>query len=115
MPAQTRTKYQGDDNTIYAIRMSPPFAEKAGTAPTGAVTSPIKAKVSKSGREFGLRPRGVTLSKTLGTAPDTFTKTTFLPCLTLTAFGSAVFALAAKITISGVEWEVVSRRAEDYN
>jgi hypothetical protein len=115
MPAQVRTKYQGDDNTIYAIRLSPPFAEKAGTAPTGAVTSPIKAKVTKSTKEFGLRPRGVTLARTLGTAPDTFVKTTFLPALTLSAFNGTAFALAAKVTIDGVEWEIVSRRAEDYN
>lgn len=115
MPAQVRTKYQGDDQTIYALRLSPPFAEKAGTAPTGAVSSPIKAKVSKSSKEFGLRPRGVTLARTLGTAPDTFVKTTFLPVLTLTAFGTPAFALAAKITIDGTEWEVISRRAEDYN
>lgn len=115
MAAQVRTKYQGDDNTVYAMRLSPPFSEKAGTAPTGAVTSPIKAKVTKSTKEFGLRPRGVTLARTVGTAPDTFVKTTFLPVLTLTAFGTAAFALAAKITIDGVEWEVVSRRAEDYN
>ncbi len=115
MPAQVRTKYQGDDNTIYAIRLSPPFAEKAGTAPTGAVTSPIKAKVTKSTKEFGLRPRGVTLARTLGTAPDTFVKTTFLPALTLSAFNGTAFALAAKVTIDSVEWEIVSRRAEDYN
>jgi hypothetical protein len=115
MPAQVRTKYQGDDNTIYAMRLSPTFAEKAGTVPTGAVTSPIKAKVTKSTKEFGLRPRGVTLARTVGTAPDTFVKTTFLPCLTLSVFNGNTFALAAKITIDGVEWEVVSRRPEDYN
>lgn len=114
MPARTRTKYESDDAEIYSVSLTPDFAEKAGTPPTGAVTSPIKVKISKGNREFGLRPRGVTLARTIGTAPDTFTKTTFLPVLTPSAFASATFALDAKITIGSIEWTVVSKRGEDY-
>lgn len=114
MPARTRTKYESDDAEVYAISLSPDFAAKAGAAPSGGVTSPIKVKVSKGNREYGLRPRGVTLSRTLGVAPDTFTKTTFLPVLTQAAFASAAFALDAKITIGTTEWTVVSKRGEDY-
>jgi len=114
MPAMTRTKYESNDAEIYSIKLTPAFAEKAGTAPTGAVTSPIKVKVSKGNREYGIRPRGVTLARTVGTDPDTFVKTTFLPVLTLSAFSSATFALDAKITIDGTEWTVVSKRGEDY-
>lgn len=115
MPAQVRTKYEDDDGTVYAMRLSPDFSARAGTPPAGAVTSNIKVKVSKSSREFGLRPRGVTLARTLGTAPDTFTKTTFLPALTPSAFNSAAFALNASVTIGSTVWEIVSKRAEDYN
>lgn len=114
MPAQTRTKYESDEGDIYAIRLSPDYAAKAGAAPTGAVTSPIRAKVSKGNREFGIRPRGVTLARTLGTAPDTFVKTTFLPVLTPTAFSSSTFALDAKISIGSTEWTVIAKRPEDY-
>lgn len=114
MPAKTRTKYETNDAEIHAILMSPDFAAKAGTAPAGAVTSPIKVKISKSNRAYGIRPRGVTLARTVGTAPDTFTKSTFLPVLTPTAFNSATFALDAKITIGGTEWTVVGKRGEDY-
>lgn len=114
MPARTRTKYQSDDDEVYALSLTPDFAAKAGTAPTGAVTSPIKVKVSKGNREYGLRPRGVTLARTIGTAPDTFTKTTFLPVLTATAFASATFALDAEITIGTTVWKVVGKRGEDY-
>lgn len=114
MPARTRTKYESDDSEVYAILMSPDYAAKAGTAPTGAVTSPIKVKISKGNREYGLRPRGVTLARTIGTAPDTFTKTTFLPVLTQSAFSSAAFALDAKISIGSIEWTVVGKRGEDY-
>jgi hypothetical protein len=114
MPANTRTKYESDDAAIYALTLTPDYAAKAGTPPTGAVTSPIKAKVSKSTRAFGIKPRGVTLSRTLGTAPDTFTKTAFLPVLTPAAFGSAGFALGATITIGSTAWTVVGKRSEDY-
>ena len=114
MPARTRTKYESDDAAVYAITLTPDYAAKAGTAPTGTVTSPIKAKVSKSSRSYGIRPRGVTLSRTLGTAPDTFTKTTFLPVLTATAFASATFSLGATITIGSTAWTVVGKRPEDY-
>lgn len=114
MPARTRTRYEGDEGDIYAITLSPDYAAKAGAAPTGTVTSPIKAKVSKSSRAYGIRPRGVTLSRTVGTAPDTFTKTTFLPVLTPAAFNSATFALDASITIGTTVWTVVAKRPEDY-
>lgn len=114
MPARTRTRYESNDGEVHAIMLSPDYAAKAGAAPTGAVTSPIKVKVSKGSREYGIRPRGVTLARTIGTAPDTFTKTTFLPVLTETAFASATFALDAKISIGSTEWTVVGKRGEDY-
>ncbi len=114
MVARTRTKYESDEGGIYALLLSPDYAAKAGTAPGGTVTSPIKAKVTKSSREYGIRPRGVTLSRVLGTAPETFTKSAFLPVLTPAAFSSATFALDAKITIGGIEWTIVGKRGEDY-
>lgn len=114
MPANVRTKYEADGGTIYSLTLKPPTAAAAGAAPTGAVTSPIKAKVSKSKKEFGIRPRGVTLSRTLGTAPDTFTKTSFLPVLTATAFASATFALGATVQVDGISWTIVGRSPEDY-
>ena len=114
MPANTRTKYESDDGAIYALTLKPYTAAAAGTAPTGTVTSPIKAKVSKGNKSYGIRPRGVTLSRTLGTAPDTFTKTSFLPVLTPTAFASSAFALGAQITVNSIAWTVVAKRPEDY-
>lgn len=114
MASRVRTKYEADDGTIYAMVMSPTYAPAAGVAPTGAVTSPIKAKISKSTKAYGIKPRGVTLSRTLGTEPDTFTKTTFLPVLTASVFASAAFSLGATITIDGTAWTVVAKRGEDY-
>lgn len=114
MPAQVRTKYEGNNGTIYAIRMSPDYAAKAGTAPTGAVSSPIAAKISKGNKQFGIRPRGVGLARTVGTAPDTFTKNSFLPVLTKAEIDTPAFAPGATIVIGANTWTVVSQIPEDY-
>lgn len=115
MVANVRTKYEADAGQIHAIVLKPPTAAVAGAAPAAAVNQNIKVQVNKSTRSYGLKPRGVTLSRTLGTAPDTFTTRRFLPCLTPAAFASPAFALGAAVTISAVAWVIVGRRAEDYN
>ncbi len=115
MPANTRTKYETDGNAIHPITMKPKTFAAAGTPPAGSVTQNIKVQISKSTRAYGIKPRGCTLSRTLGTAPDTFTKTTFLPVLTPAAFDTAAFAIGASITIDSIAWVVVGRRAEDFN
>lgn len=114
MPAKITTKYEADNGDIHGITLSPDFEAVAGTAPTGTVSSPVKAKISKSNREYGLRPRGCRLSRIIGTAPDTFKKYTFLPVLTPSAFATATFAIGATITIGGVVWTIVSKEGEDY-
>lgn len=114
MAARTRTKYEADSGDIHPIIMTADYAAAAGTAPAGAVTSDIKAKISKGNQEYGIRPRGVVLSRVIGTAPDTFTRSTFLAVLTPTAYNSATFANNAEVTIGGVAWTVTGKRPEDY-
>ena len=114
MPARKTLKYQADSSEIHGLLLDPDRAAKAGTEPTGDVSSNIKCKVSKGNKEFGLRPRGVRLARIVGTDPDTFRKYSFLPVLTAAAFGSATFAVGATITIGGVDWEVAAKVAEDY-
>jgi len=111
--AFTTTKYESDNGLIYAIRLQDARASLAGTAPTGTVDANSTVKVSKSTREFGIRPRGVRLQRVLGTAPNTFKKTTFLPVLTPTAFAEATFDVGATITISTVAWTVLRKQEED--
>lgn len=114
MPAKVTTKYEADNGDIHGIILSPDFSAQAGTPPTGDVSSPIKAKVSKSNREFGIRPRGCRLSRIIGTAPDTFKKYAFLPVLTPAAFATAAFAIGATITIDGTDWTIAAKVGEDY-
>lgn len=109
-----KTKYEANSGQIHQVVMDADRIAVAGTPPAGAVTSSIRAKVSKSNREYGIRPRGVRLGREIGTAPDTFVKYSFLPVLTPAAFATAAFALSATITYGGFTWEVIARVSEDF-
>jgi len=112
--AFTRTKYESDQGTVHAIRLSAKKVLIAGTPPAAAVDSPIKVKVSKSNREFGIRPRGITIAKEVGTAPDLFQKYAFIPILTEAAFGATSNQLNQAVSYDGDNWQIISRAAEDF-
>lgn len=114
MVAFVSTLYEGDDGTLYQIRLTPDYAAAAGTAPTGTDVSDINVKVSKSNREFGIRPRRVRLARTVGTAPDTFRKYATLPILRATEFATAAYNKGATVTVGGVDYTVVGRQGEDF-
>jgi len=114
-----RSKYESDSGAIHSINLSAKkLAVASNTVPTGAVDSDIIAKVSKSNREFGLRPRGVVMTKVVtgGTGGNAVsaTKSTFLPILSKTVFDGATFAKETTHTYDGSTWTVLSKRAEDY-
>ena len=114
MVAFVQTKYEADSGDIHGIRLTPDYSAAAGTAPTGDVNNSIKVKVSKTNREFGIRPRGVRLSRTVGTAPDTFKKYAFLPVLGAVEFAGAGFAIGTTITIGGIDYTVIAKVPEDF-
>lgn len=114
MAALTLGKYEADSGDIHPIRMATERYNAAGTPPTGEINNDINVKVSKSDREFGIRPRGVRLVRTLGTAPDTFKRYSFLPVLTETAYSGAGFNKGAEVTVDGVAWTVAAKVAEDF-
>jgi hypothetical protein len=93
-------------------------AVTSNTEPTGAVDSPIKVKTSKSNREYGLRPRGVRLTRTVtgGSGNEAVSKVlySFLPILTAPVFESATFAERATVTINSVVWTILAKVQEDY-
>lgn len=113
MVLKVTTKYEDEDGGIHPIRLASTHSSVAGTPPTGAVDSNISAKVSKSSRSYGLRPRGVRLSRIVGTAPDQFKRYTFLPVLTPTALAGSGFNVGSTITIDGVAWTVAKKVPED--
>ena len=107
-------KYEADSGQIYRIRLSEEKLAVAGAEPSGAVTSPLFVKISKTNREFGIRPRYVGLAREVGTAPDTFNKYAVLPVLTPTDFNSPTYALEEIVLIDGISWEIISRNGEDF-
>jgi len=107
-------KYEADSGEIYGMVIDPERAAASGTQPAGDVSSRMKVKISKTNREFGLRPRGVRLSRVVGTAPDQFRKYSFLPVVTQTAYDSPGFAIGSTITVDGTQWTVSTKLAEDY-
>lgn len=115
MAVRTRTKYEANDGSIHAIQLTAKVAAVTGNAaPTGDVNTEIKAKVSKSNREYGIRPRGARISLVKGTAPDQFTVYAFIPILDPTNYGTGNFQTDGDITYDGATWKVVSLVPEDY-
>lgn len=110
----TNAKYELNSGDVAAIRLSDADLGSAGSAPTGSQNLPFFVKVSKTNREFGVRPRGVRLVRSVGTPPNDFKKTKFLPVLTASAWGGTGFDIGDTITISTVEWKVAAKIDEDY-
>ena len=109
-----RTKYLADSGTIHRLVMSAPRIAVAGTPPAGDIDSRIPAKVSKSNREYGIRPRGVRLMRPVNPTATDKVYRAFLPVLTETAWDAAGFNEDATVTIGGVAWKVTARVPEDY-
>lgn len=114
MATFTDAKYESNDGKVYQIRLRPETLAAAGTQPTGGVTEDVKAKVSKTGGEFGIRPRFVVGSRKVGTAPDDFRVYTKVPVLTLTEFNSNTYALGASISVGVNIFQIISKQGEDY-
>ena len=69
-------KYEGDDEDVYIVRMDADLqsAITANAEPAGAITKPWHLATSPGRRNFGINPRNVVATRTLGTAPDIRTK-----------------------------------------
>ena len=106
------TKYEADNGQIHRIKIDDERFTHVGTPPSGTLDSKISVKLSKHRGGYGLKPRGVVLSRVLGTAPNTFKKFSFLPVLTVTAFATSAFDVGATITIGSTAWTVESKQDE---
>ena len=114
-----QTKYEADDGAIHSMQMSAAKVAADGNAePAAAIDSPIKVKISKSNRSFGIRPRGIRLSRVLtggsGAEAVSATKYAFLPIRTKAIFDGATLAKGTTITIGALVWTIGDRVAEDY-
>ncbi len=113
-----RSKYQADSNTVHPIRLKAAPIALQGDVSGLTVNSDVKVKISKTNREFGIRPRGVTLyreiSATEGGTTVTVVKYTFMPVLTQAAYNAATLNPESSVTYLGNTWKVLERKKEDY-
>ena len=102
--------YASDQGFVCLIRQSDQEAAASG-AGGGTVDAPFHCLCSGSRRRFGIHARGVRLTRTLGTAPNTFTRSSFLAFPTAAAWNAAT--VGGDITIGSVSWTVSSKVPEE--
>lgn len=104
-------KYEADSGDIHPIRISSGYEAFVGAEPSGDIDNNIKAKVTKTNREFGLRPRLVVVSRTVGTGANTFKRYARIPMLTQQAYDD----FAVPVTINGNQFDtLVGKEPEDF-
>lgn len=107
-------KYSTDSGTIVRIRMGTDAAALASNPePAGAIDDAnIFAFASNPGsrRKKALNARGLVLGRTVGAAPNTFVRRTFVPISTKTALDA--IAIDTAVTIGGAEYTVKSKIQE---
>jgi hypothetical protein len=105
--AFTTYAYISDSEDSFRIKLTAETAAAGGfTDTTGLSSQSPYVKVSKGNREFGLRPRGVRLSReAIGTVSR------FLPVATNDQVESLVSQ--GTVTIGGETWTVTSAQPED--
>lgn len=111
MTVQTITKYEANGGSIHKIRLTAKTVTIAGAAPTGEVDSDIPAKVSKSNGEFGIRPRGIRITRTVGTGAAAFRQYAFVPVLTASVWDG--FSVNDSVTYDGSAWTIATKVNED--
>ena len=104
--AFVETAYDSDQGVTMRLRMSTEeFA--AVTASATAIDFEAHAYASGSRRRFGVHTRGVNLSRTRGTAPNTFKDSTFLSIPTVAEYDA--LAIGDAITIDSVAWTIAKK------
>lgn len=112
MAAVVQTTYTADNGTdIYRMRLSQEDFDAQPTTPTDTPTRKMYAKISRSSKAFGIKPRTVTLARTIGTAPDTAEKYKKLAVSTL-ADWTTITDTDSTLTIGGQTWRVVGGENE---
>ena len=100
------TKYSDNTGIIYPMRLSTARKAAAGTEPSGAITGFFEVKVSRSSKGFGLKPRGVKLSRPVAPAATDKIYYSFLPLRSETNASDPKYAKGATVAIGGVNWLV---------
>jgi hypothetical protein len=106
--------YTSDKSIKYKIRMSVATAGLQDPAsPTDAQTVDESVQVGSNRRSLGLHARGLRLSRPVGTAPNIFARTTFMPICTQAQY--ATIQIGTTFTVNGVEYKVSKKVPEVAN
>jgi hypothetical protein len=105
------SKYETDDGDILPIRIQPETLTVADNAePAGGADGPF-VKVSGSKRSYGVHPRKLTLSRSVGSADYGSAKAyARVVMLTSAAYDAAV--IGSTVTYAGVDWVIASKTNE---
>jgi hypothetical protein len=111
----TYVSYTTDAGTVGRIRMSSQAQGFTGQGSlTATLTDPnlfVTASNPGSKRKKRLHARGVVLARTVGTAPNTFSRKTFVPITTKAALDALVVG-AAVAAYGGQAWTIFSKIGE---
>jgi hypothetical protein len=106
--------YTSDKEVGYKIRMSKATAALQDPAdPTQPTTVDESVQVGSNRRSLGLHARGLRLSRTVGTAPNEFNRTTFMPICTLAQYTTV--QIGTELTVNGVAYRVTKKVPEVAN
>lgn len=101
--------YESDAGFVCLIRQSDAEAAASGGS-GGTADAPFHCYSSGKRSRFGIHARGVRLSRTVGTAPNQFTKSSFLAYPTKAAWEAA--SVGGTVTIGSVAWTITGKLAE---
>lgn len=103
--------YTSDKGEVYKVKLAVVSAALQDPAsPTQARTVDESVAVGANRRTIGLHARGLRLGRSVGTAPNTFTRTTFLPICSPTQWNGT--ALGSAVTVGGVAYTVLAKVPE---
>lgn len=106
--------YKSDAGSVYHIRVSDATAAsdigKFAAGPTTDGKVEVKVGGHGSKRKYGIFARGFVLKRRVGTAPDQFYRTSFIPCPDPANFTDA--KIGTNITLNGNIWTVYDKVQE---
>lgn len=105
-------KYESTElgGLIVNAKISTEEAAVAGTEPTDPADAALTVYSSGSRKRHGIHARGLICTRLVGTAPNQFTKRTFVTMLTQAAYDAA--SVGSTLTIGGTAWTVRAKEPE---
>lgn len=108
-------KYETDPGVVMLCRLDTGSLSFAGTEAAGALDLDASVVQSQSRRSFGVKPRFATLSREVGTAPNTFNKYKRVPLLTPARATAVTALIGTTVQIGGTDWTVRGVTGEERN